>query len=407
MPILRLSLAWIFCLLALGTSIYPSLADGIHLGHDWLFELVRSAQYRAALEMGQGIPYWAPDLFHGHGSPIFLFYAPLFAAITALLQGVTGGWLEAFGLALSLLTALGGLGIYLLARELIDDSALKGMAGRIALYLYILAPYLLADKWLRNANAEFAGLSLVPFLLLGVLLLRRRSGLGFVITAIAMAAVILAHNLTALWAFSCAITLVCALALQSQSLRFAIRGMGALLCGLGMAAFFWLPALHYRALVSLQKMVVGKFDFHNQFQPWSSYLGYETFFSTGYILPALVAAVTIYLVKQMQTRLEAVQLVLAFWLLSSLFLLSPVSIPLWETLPFLNLFQFPWRFVGPVTLFVAILGGMATAQAARNSREATRWGLEVSILVLAVFSAMPASVEAMPTARFVEAESAP
>jgi hypothetical protein len=403
MKTVRISLPFVFCLLAFGVSSYLSLADGFHQGHDWLFEMVRSAQFKAALEMGQRIPYWAPDLFHGHGSPIFLFYAPLFAALTAWLQGLTGVWLEAFGLALTLLTALGGLGIYLLASELTGEPAHKGMAGRVSLYLYLLAPYLLADKWLRNANAEFAGLALVPFLLLGVLLLRRRSGIGFLVTAISMAAVILAHNLTALWAFACAISLVCAIALQGRSVLFALRGMGALFCGLGMAAFFWLPALHYRALVSPEVMVSGKFDFHNQFQPLNAYLGYEAFFSMGYLLPALAAGVTIYLVKEMRTRIDAINLALALWLLSSLFLLFPVSTPLWETLPFLSLFQFPWRFVGPFSLFAAILGGMVITQAARKSGEATRWGLEVSVLVLAVLSALPMIRAAQPLPEPIQA----
>ena len=68
----------------------PLAIYGVPRGHDWSHELVRVAQIQAAFEDGQLPPAWAPDLYHGWGSPIFLFYAPLFATLASLAAGLLG-----------------------------------------------------------------------------------------------------------------------------------------------------------------------------------------------------------------------------------------------------------------------------------------------------------------------------
>ena len=48
---------------ALAISCAPLLLGGFPQGHDWSFELVRVAEYRAALGAGQLPPYWAENLY--------------------------------------------------------------------------------------------------------------------------------------------------------------------------------------------------------------------------------------------------------------------------------------------------------------------------------------------------------
>jgi len=68
-----------FPFIALLVSSAPLLTLRFPEGHDWLFELVRTSQFKSALMNGQFPPYWGEDLFRGFGSPIFLFYAPLYS----------------------------------------------------------------------------------------------------------------------------------------------------------------------------------------------------------------------------------------------------------------------------------------------------------------------------------------
>ena len=43
-------------------SITPLLLSGFGMGHDWIFELVRIAEFRHAVEGGQLPPFWAPKV---------------------------------------------------------------------------------------------------------------------------------------------------------------------------------------------------------------------------------------------------------------------------------------------------------------------------------------------------------
>jgi uncharacterized membrane protein len=66
------------------------LVRGFPAGHDWSYELVRVAEYAHALADGQVPPYWASNLYTGYGSPVFLFYAPLFVFLASFTSFIVG-----------------------------------------------------------------------------------------------------------------------------------------------------------------------------------------------------------------------------------------------------------------------------------------------------------------------------
>ena len=78
--------AWVVAA-AVVVSCLP-LRYGFPYGHDWIFELVRVAEYKHALSAGQYPPFWADNLYGGYGSPIFLFYAPLFMLVASAFAAV-------------------------------------------------------------------------------------------------------------------------------------------------------------------------------------------------------------------------------------------------------------------------------------------------------------------------------
>src|SRR5512139_3453195 len=110
------------------------LLGGFPRGHDWTFELVRAAEYRAALAAGQWPPWWAENLYGGYGSPIFLFYAPLYAAGTALLAGPLGSAATAAAAMLALLTVVSLVAMQALLRAVVADPA----AVRLGTAFYVL-----------------------------------------------------------------------------------------------------------------------------------------------------------------------------------------------------------------------------------------------------------------------------
>lgn len=367
----------------------PLLVHGFPKGTDWSLELVRIAEYRRAWAEPPRPPAWAGDLYAGFGAPVFVYYPPLFSLLSAALAGSAGSLWNGAVAALVLLTALAATGVRRLPGALGDDP--DGAAGRVAAYALVLNPYLLCDALLRNANAELAALALAPVALLGAARLPQRPRSGVALLSGGLALCVLAHNLTAL---ALTAALVGALALDGRAGRPALAAAGLAL-GLALAAFYWLPALVYLPLMRSEELLTGKFAFERNFASPFEAFGYARFFAAGLAPPALLAAAALALPR---ARGRARR-----WLLACLtaavvcvFLLTPASAALWPRIPLLALFQFPWRFLGPLALFASLAAGLAFATLARGRTRRTRVLAEVAIFALCTANALPVLLRAQP-----------
>ena len=381
-------LAWL-------AAVLPVLILGFPAGHDWALELTRIAEYHHALASGQWPPFWAENIYAGYGSPVFLFYAPLHAAVATAASLVAGSYAGGASAAIVLFAALAVWTSGRLARSLLRQwpAALAVPAARVAASLYVLNPYLICDALLRNANAEYAALCLLPLPLDGVLRLAaasdaasRRCALAQV--ALGLTLLILAHNLTALIAMA----LVLALGAAAMPWRRLSELFAAIVLGLVGASFFWLPALRLRGLVRLEDLAAGKFDFHQQFQSLARSFGWDAYFAVGLLPPLLlVVALAVSLILQSDWRNASGRILVVLWMtaLGAFFFQLPISTPLWDVLPFLPLFQFPWRFMGPLALAVALLTALVFARLLAGRSLAWRRLAEVGLVVLALANAVP------------------
>ena len=377
--------------LAGGLACLPLLAGGFPQGHDWTFELVRVAEYGAALEAGQFPPYWAENLYGGYGSPVFLFYAPLFSAGAALLGWLTGSVTTGSTLLLVLLTAVSiwaMQGLLLAATEL--AGARDAAAARIGASFYVLCPYLLGDKLVRNADAEFAGLCLAPLALWGLLRAGSRPRACVALVAVGLALTVLAHNLTALALVGLLVAGAVVLYLPARAERSALLAGGGVLLGLGVSAFFWLPAVSYTGLIRTRQLLIGKFDFHGQFPSLVDALGYGRFFSTGLLVP-LVLLLGIWTAFRWRGSAEGRRMLVGLLVAAAglLFLLTQASTFVWELVPGLPFFQFPWRMLGPLALVSAVVGALGLARLAAGRPAATRVWVELGCVALVALNAWP------------------
>lgn len=339
---------------AIAIAVLPLLIVGSPAGHDARLELVRIAEFRHAAASGQALPFWAPNLYGGLGSPIFIYYPPLFAATAGALASVTGSIPTGATAALILFTAAGAWMMWRFVRDVRPD--VPGAAA-IAVSLFVLHPYLLGDKWIRNANAEFAALCLLPAVLHGAT--TRDPRRAFWLTTLSLAGVVLAHNITAL------VAAVLALALSAFVHRRAAAPvwLGAL-TGLGLSAFFWFPALALQPLMRSEELLRGKFDFHRQFPPFASLFGIEAFYAAGPLTALLLLLLPLARVRDAHARRVVRACAIGAW--SCLFFILPISTMLWETLPLLRFAQFPWRLVGPIAVLTAAGAGIAVAELTRG-----------------------------------------
>lgn len=387
-------------ILAWAAAAAPILISGLAEGHDWLFELVRISQYRDALSAGTFPPAWAGDLYGGYGSPIFLFYAPLFLLGASGIAILTGSVLTGTEGMLLLVLAAGAGCLHKAASSALADAEpeIRQTAADIACCVYVLSPYLLANAYLRNANAELTALALAPAVFAGLETCRQKGRWGVPGLALAMALVILAHNLTALWVFASALLLAALLppapgVPRTKSLPGTLAALGL---ALGLSAFFWVPALSLRSWMRTGDLLIGKLDFHQQFPALPEIFLPGAFFAVGPLFPLLWLLGARQLTAPSGRR-HLARLLAACGVLS-LCLTQPFSAPLWEAIPFLPLFQFPWRWLGPFSLATALLAALAAAHWAKTL---PRRGIEALVFLLCLLNAAPTlrSVRPLPEER--------
>ena len=364
---------------AVAAVIAVLLAGGVPRGNDWSFELVRIVEMRAAFASGQVPPFWAPDEYRGFGSPVFLFYAPLFAWIAAAIS------------------MMGALALFVIVAALVMRAAAAEMTGaamqRIAVIAFVLHPYLLGDMWIRNANAEFAAVAMMPGVIAGAVARdpRRR----FWWSALSFTGVMLAHNLTALVAVTIA---VCFAVYVQRTWRGIAPTLAGIATAMAITSFFWIPALVLKSAgVREDALIGGKFDFHRNFPRVASFFIIDPprqYFSGATLGIAMLGGLVVAAAFARSTDRQERRVVQACAIAAIVLivLMLPVSAVIWERVPLMRYLQFPWRLAGPLAV-VTILG-FATAIRLERSRM-----VEAFVVILAITGAVPMFLAHRPVAK--------
>ncbi len=384
---LRVSRSRLLTLLALVLvglfAATPLLDPRLPEAHDVGYHLFRLVQLDSLLRRGVLFSRWAPEMAYGYGYPLFNYYAPAvyyFAELFHLLGLAFPAALRAT-FALTLLGA--AVGMYLWVRDLFGRRA-----GLVAAAAYAFAPYLTITLLYRGSLAELAALALLPFILWALqrLVLRGSGGHG-VVALLLYALLILTHNITALLFTAVMLAYVLVLATvavagEEENPRRALwsvasRSVPLLLLGLGLTAFFWLPALAERDLVKIHQLYLPTaYRYADNFlslrdiftppQAADPRMVYQPRPMSLGLIALLIALPSVLWDWRRRDRLRSGVVILAsLGTLVTIFLMLPLSLPLWEQLPLIHFLQFPWRFLGFSSLFVALLVGAGTAELLR------------------------------------------
>ncbi len=364
------------CLLSL-FAFYPLLQPGLPNTADGALHLYRTVELDQCWQDGVYYPRWAPDLFLGYGYPIFNFYAPLLYYLAEVLH-VLGfsfqGALKAIQVGAFLLY---GLGMYVFAREITGRKP-----ALLAAAAYVYAPYRFKEAFVQGDYPQFLALALLPLTFWAFYkIVATRKPRYIVVGAGLYGALILSHNITAMLASP-----FLGLYIVWMTLSFPRRNrvspknlvseilpaLAALALGLGLTAFFWLPALYEKRWVQLDLLTKGFFDFRHYFlnlrELLSPSLPLDTAASNPYmpfnlgtsqVLFYLAAALGLPLCFGLRREEKSHLLFFSVSLLLCIFMTLPASTLLWEHVPFLAFTEFPWRLVGLAGLFIALPAGMS------------------------------------------------
>jgi len=359
-------------------AVQPLLRGEISCGYDNAFHLYRAVQIDHLWDQGVLFSRWAPDMAHGFGFPLFVFGPPLAQGLLALVHRLGIAWPVGMNLVFLIGVALGGFFMFHLAKTLYGvyggGSRAAGLAGgAVATVAYVYAPFLAYDIYNRGSLWESFAWAFPPLVLLGMHRWSLDRDRRYLIAGVAaLAAMIMTHYP---FAFLFAPVFVLWALVQGYLRRsWAVVGRAALLgvLGLGVTAFFWVPALLERSLIQTGRLLgTWVFDYHHNFLPLSHLLALprradpalindwpEKSLGLVPLLVALLPAVGRRDLDRQRRRQMWWQLGTLWMLVAGLSALTlPVSLWVWEHVPLLAFVQFPWRYLGPAAFCLALLAG--------------------------------------------------
>jgi hypothetical protein len=376
-------------------AAWPLLTGGLPTVGDGLNHFHRFAQLDWHIRHGDLYPRWFVNLHYGFGAPVLNFYAPLSYYIPLIFRLFNLPLPTCLLLGYVLAFAVAIFGTYYWARDQFD-SPIAGLAASAA---FGLTPYLYLNVLHRGAYPELWGLALAPWLLWSAHRLALdptpRSRLSFVVI---QSALIITHTLSALIFAPIALFYLLALSLSVGNRHSALRVLGFWSLGFGISlaltAFFTLPVIVESGDIQLfRTFLPGDLDYRNNFLTLSTLLSPPVNFDPRLVfnlMPASLpwpqlALACIALLTSLRVQ-EHRPAILGFWILGFgvCFLTLFASAPLWNILPLARFIQFPWRLVGPASLFLAALAGLGLARLAL--RHFGVWGLGFGVFSFFLFS---------------------
>lgn len=335
---------------------------GVASNADMLIGVYRTFELDQSLWAGVLFPRIMPGLNFGYGGPLFQFYPPLTSYLALFWHWIGLPWIEANKAVFTLALLLGGYGVYGYARWLLG----KRPAALVTASAYILSPYLLLNIYERGALAETFALGLLPWLLWAAHRhLVRPDRLSFAATAILTALLMLSHNITALFALPLLAFYLVVLAWRERRLGCLWSLAGAAAWGLALSAFYWAPALFESDFAQIEARMLGPGgragdNLHPlgmlvQSRWIHDYWGPERFsLSRWQGLVALLAIPSLFLTRG---RIRLLIAILFACLAIVMVLQLEVTRPFWDAAPLVRFIQFPWRLLGPASLWTAVLLG--------------------------------------------------
>lgn len=363
---------------------------GIPNRADMLMGIYRVFELASAWREGIWYPRLGPHLNFTYGAPLFQFYPPLVSYLALFLTGFGAGFVAASKAVLVLAVVGAGCGMYVLARSIFTSRS----AAWLSAALYLSAPYLLLDVYERGAAAESVALALLPWLLWSLrTLFYQPNRRHWLIAALLVALFMLTHNITALFVMPAAVIYLLLLAAYARNARPLLWVAAALLLGLALSAFYWLPAVSEVHFTHAEEYMLGaQSDVTQNLRPWGQIIqsdwavDYQSDARFRFALRDLLLALIGLLALPFVARQRRYELALFAALCAAMLLLqTQITQPFWQEMPMVRYIQFSWRLFGPASLAAALLaGGALTAL----SPQRVRWLVAVPLALLAFWPTM-------------------
>ncbi len=343
--------------------ISPVLIYGLPYGYDLPHHYQCAMTYYESILTGDFYPSWSLNRNFGFGGMETRLYPPVSHYALAVFYLIIGDWQFATFLTLAFFTFIGGVGVYLWAREYMPASQAV-FAGCI----YNLLPYHLTQIYNTFFYAEFVGSCVLPFTFLFISRVCRRGKMSDVIgLAVSFAVLILTHlPLTVIGAI-CFIVYGLSLLKREKIISQISKLAAGSFLGLAASSFFWIKVIQEKDWMAKTQIYPDPwldYRLHFLLTPIQTFEGdlQETIFNLSllYYDLMLLCAVVLALfctIPFLIARLKTLKYMKGVWLVFALsvFLAVPFSRIVWDHFPLLQEVQFPWRWLAIVSLAASVL----------------------------------------------------
>lgn len=321
-------------------SVYSLLSPGFFQTDDGEWMVIRFSAFHQAFRDGQIPVRFLGRLNSGFGYPVANFLYPGFMYLGEPIHFLGFNFVNTIKIIFGLSMTGSAIFAYLWLSKFFNKTS-----AFIGSLFYLYTPYHLFDLYKRGSIGEVLALAVIPFIFWQI---ERKS---FLWISLGISFLILSHNTLALLFIP--LIFLYFLISQKENLKiFLFHNLLPVIFGIGLSAFFWLPAIFELSYVRFSDVLVS--DFKQYFAPLEL-IGLSTIivlsFSAFFLYEILVS---FSFKKWTKMSLEKIFILMITLSLISVFFSTKVSSPLWNYIPS-SFIQFPFRLLSYLPLSLSFL----------------------------------------------------
>lgn len=351
--------------------LWPLFVSGAYPYHDDV-TYIRLYEMDKCFKDGQIPCRWVPNLGNLYGYPLFNYYAPLPYYFGELVYSLTHNLIFSVKFMFAVAFIFSYIFMFLLAKKFWGSRG-----GALSAIFYSFAPYHAVDFYVRGAMGEMWGLAFFPAIFWSLIRLEEKISIrNLLLVAVCLSLLITSHNLSAMIFLPSIIIWIIILFLRKKSRQFLYFSVCSFIIGLGLSAFYLIPAVLEKDLVHLETTVVGYFSYTEHFKGFKKLLsrdwGYGGSFrevpggerdglsyQIGWVhlLGFILSVASVKFFWKRNRFLSWIIIFSASSVLISAFMINPRSVAIWKMIEPLKYLQFPWRLLMLIIFFISLMVG--------------------------------------------------
>ncbi len=323
-------------------AAFPLFGNRFIPTHDGEYHLIRIYEFSKMLREGHIFPRWAPGLNSGYGFPLFIFHYPFPNYVGSLFFLLGFPLVQSFQYSLGMSLFVAMIGCYIFLRRYY--SVISSVFGVV---LFFSVPYLYVDVYVRGSIGELWAIAWTWCALASIVWRR------VILFSLCIALIIVSHNIMAM-------IMIPFLTIFTE--LFYRNAFISLIGGIGLSAYFWIPALFERQYVIGLNTVTYSDHFPHitqlLFPSWGTnfsqpgIIAGEISQQIG-IVPLVILLVSFIFLWKQHSPIRLVFFVFSF---IGIFFLLPMSDFIWRIISFLQFIQYPWRLLSILLITIPFLG---------------------------------------------------